>query len=153
MTTETLVQGYVLTNTPKDLFTSKEHYLSFVQAWRKYANSPEGKTLSTSDFILYAFFRGKDWRKGFTPCKKQIKLNNGHHPYWGAYNGFQSLRFRVKYHPEAYVTNHIKKIFGDTITKEMIDSLMKYLPEDKDFRSPKSIKYDMLPEIPYKEVL
>src|SRR5579862_3720731 len=53
-------------------------YDKLTENWAKYINDPELRTtLKAEHFLAYAIFRGKDWRKGFTPITNSVKLANG----------------------------------------------------------------------------
>lgn len=52
----------------ESLFETKELYLAMRNNFKNWYNTEDNrKTLTASDFALYALIRGKDWRKCFTP--------------------------------------------------------------------------------------
>ena len=42
------------------------------------ASQTEPTTLRSEHHLLYSVLRGRDWRKGFSPCADQNRLNNGY---------------------------------------------------------------------------
>jgi hypothetical protein len=48
-------------------FVNPEDYKIFVQKWKEYVNSPEGKTLTSADFLYSSILRGKNYKKAFYP--------------------------------------------------------------------------------------
>ena len=111
-----------IANTPKSLFRDKEHYLKFIAAFKK---SAQEKNLTTEHFMLYAMFRNRDWRKGFTPCTRKTKLANGRKPHDTMIAKYESLRFMLS--RPAFFTSTLKP-FSETITPEMMKGLLNYLP-------------------------
>lgn len=57
-----------------NLFTSKEAYLAFREAWRVQANKRQ--PLSPAAHLLYLLLRGKDARTGFTPITNANRLRH-----------------------------------------------------------------------------
>ena len=101
---------------PGDWFTSKEHYLEFRAAFKKYANEHK-HGLTPAHFILYAILRNRDWKDGWTipthPGKKvenQAKLS-------GAWNMIKA----------PWCEEHLLKPFDGTITTEMLMVLRENL--------------------------
>lgn len=148
----TIATEYKKTNTPKDLFTSKEHYLSFISAWKHTFNDPElRKQLTPAHFLLYAALRGKDWRKGFTPCTNKNKIDNGYAPYYSAYNALLSIHTATQ--ASMWRAGMLMEPFNGTLTKEMLLIIGAMLPELKStVINGKLCSGAKLPEIPYIEV-
>lgn len=56
-------------------FNDQESYNKLHQRWSQIVNSEEGKTLTSSHFLIYAILRGKDWRKLYTiPKNKDLNV-------------------------------------------------------------------------------
>ncbi len=103
---------------PGEWFTSREHYLDFVSAFKKSAND-KTMHLSSVHFLLYAILRNKDWRKGWTkplhPGKKvehQAKLGYA----------FQIIKNK-------WMEDYLLKPFDGTITTEMLIALRENLDD------------------------
>ena len=104
---------------PGEWFTSKEHYLDFRAAFKKYVNSDDKYALQPVHFIIYAILRNRDWRDGWTipqhPGKKienQAKLSSA----------WQMIK-------SPWCENLILKPFDGTITTEMLIALRENLDE------------------------
>lgn len=137
----------------KALFTDKEHYLNFLKAWKETCNSEAKNTLKPEHFLLYAAFRGQDWRKGFSPCTNKNKLANGYAPYYSAFTALQSIHTATKT-TSMWRAGMLMEPFKETITKEMLIAIGNMIPELKSvIIDRKLISGDKLPEVPYTEVL
>jgi len=133
-------------------FTDKNHYLAFTQAWKDYINSgkhkkpqrtdPEVRTYSSLTFqyhILYQALRGKDIGKCITPIQDSNKLmNNGGNPYicWNQLYWLRYIGSAAKNKDQAKAdriagncVNELSKVFGDTITIEMLHKLSDSIPD------------------------
>ncbi len=103
--------------TPGDWFTSKEHYLEFRAAFKKWINY--GNWASSSHFILYAILRNRDWKDGWNCPKspgKQIE-----HKYKKS-----SSFYIIK---SGYQDGYLLKPFGGTITTAMLKALRENLDD------------------------
>jgi len=126
-------------NTPKSLFTSKEQYLQFVEAFKK---ASKEKNLTTEHFMLYAILRNKDWRKGFATITNHNKLTcSGMKPNGTLHHYLMVMRSRcqdaknMEVMKEGWAKELAKKInsdlvrpFGGFITLQMLEKLIVYLP-------------------------
>jgi len=101
-----------------DWFTSKEHYLEFIAAFKKSANDPEIH-LNATHFLIYAILRNKDWREGWTVPKKPNKLEH--------YKGKMSTAFGIIKLP--HMEQWLLSPFEGTITTEMLMTLRENLQD------------------------
>jgi len=113
----------LLTVTPGDWFTSKEHYLEFKAAFKAYANDKNTRyALSSVQLMVYAILRNREWKKGWTyPTKvgKQVE-----------HNAKLASAFSMIKAP--YFEEHILKPFDGTVTTEMLMALRENLEQYRD---------------------
>ena len=103
------------TVTPGDWFTSKEHYLEFRAAFKSWIK--RGERTYASHFLLYAFLRNRDWKKGWTyPTKpgKQLEHN------YKRSAAFQQIK-------STYNESNLLAPFDGTITTAMLKALRENL--------------------------
>ena len=132
--------NYQIADAKTRYFNDKEHYLQFLQAWKKAAQRSAHKgedwgyladvRLTGAHMVMYALLRGRDIRTAFTPITKKSKLENGfyinHGMYWAADNLNSILN------PEGW--NHEERIakflapFGDVLDKEVLHKLYDDMP-------------------------
>ena len=110
----------ISTVTPGEWFTSKEHYLEFRTAFKKFLN--DGGNASAGHFLLYAILRNRDWKKGWTyplhPGKQvehRAKLSQA----------FDMIK-------STWMEKHLLAPFDGTITTEMLMALRENLDEYRD---------------------
>ena len=114
------VQEELITVTPGDWFTSKEHYLEFRAAFKAYANDENHKhELMPVHFIMYAILRNRDWRDGWTFPTKTGKQVEHRYKLSSAFNAIKS----------PYNEEYLLKPFDGTITTEMLMALRENLDE------------------------
>lgn len=84
-------------------------------------------------FFLYQAFRGKDWRKAFTPVTNTNKIEKGgYHPMQVVRDILRELRFVVDYRdPEVYMERILGPL-GREVNINSLRSLMKYLPKESE---------------------
>lgn len=143
-------------NTPKAVFTDKEHYLKFRETWKQLINSEEKHNLSARYHLLYAILRNKDWRKGFTSATNKNKLANGRTPDDTLISTLRSLNWLIDVANGSFEKNTVPpsdyqkrflvsflEIFKGTITSEMLKGLRPFIPTANDYADN---------HLPYKEV-
>ena len=96
-------------------FTSKEHYLEFIAAWKNWVN--RGGYISSSHIILYALLRNRDWNAGWTDPKNPGKITEQH---WKKWYAFQSIKM-------AHNERALLAPFDGTITTEMLMTIRENL--------------------------
>ena len=109
-------------------FGSKQHYIDFKKKWSEIVNSDKKHTLTSSDFVLYALLRGRDWRKGFTlPVE-----HKGNYESRNPFNVFGSIRKAFRNLEQDTVRNKIIELFDGLLTMDMIDKAISYsnLPDN-----------------------
>lgn len=117
------VQAPITTVTPGDWFTSKEHYLEFKAAFKAYASDKNTKyALSSSQILLYAILRNRDWKKGWTTPTNPGKLVEHRAKMASAFSMIKA----------PYCEEHLLKPFDGTITTEMLMALRENLEQYKD---------------------
>ncbi len=96
-----------------DWFTSKEHYLEFKAAFKKWAT--ERKYLNSSHFILYALLRNRQWLEGWTaPNPKSLGKVDQH--YWKKIYAFTNIK-------SGYNETELLAPFDGTITTAMLKTI------------------------------
>jgi hypothetical protein len=125
-------------------FDSKEHYLQFKAAWKKYISDGhhlcgtytdnQGGTckyasnLTTIHHLIYNGLRKRDLRKSFCPITKPQKLKlAGGDPY----AAFNYARNMLRYYARRGSTSAISDVFGDTVTTSMLSELSESLEDVK----------------------
>lgn len=137
-------------------FTDKDHYLKFLQEWKKYINDgnhiPDTyedsnggvcKCASNLDIIhhlVYSVLRKKDLYKVFTPAKTErlLKYYNGD-AYSAANSAIEYYTRSIKYlNADGYAGSHargvsirVKVPFGDTVTDDMLSEVADVLKDIK----------------------
>lgn len=110
----------ISTVTPGEWFTSKEHYLEFRAAFKKYASDKNNKYgLRPVHFIIYAILRNRDWRDGWTIPEHPGKKIENRAKLSEAFNAIKS----------PWSEEHVLKPFDGTITTEMLIALRENLDE------------------------
>lgn len=110
----------ISTVTPGEWFTSKEHYLEFRAAFKKYASDKNNKYgLRPVHFIIYAILRNRDWRDGWTIPEHPGKKMENRAKLSEAFNAIKS----------PWSEEHVLKPFDGTITTEMLIALRENLDE------------------------
>jgi len=56
-------------------FVNPEDYNTFIKRWKEYVNSPEGKNLTSADFLYTSILRGKNYKKAFYPGRMMQDYN------------------------------------------------------------------------------
>jgi hypothetical protein len=139
-------------NTPKEVFTDKEHYLKFREIWKQAMNSEDKHKLTATHHLLYAMLRNKDWRKCFTPVTRQSKLDNGRTVNDTLYSTFislsQYLHIAQMLADKKNTADYNKRIFAtflepfkDTITLEMLAKLKTFIPTIDQFKKEGTIYF------------
>lgn len=81
-------------------------------------------------FFLYQAFRGKDWRKAFTPITNQNKLDNGYHSMGVVRKILQELKFATSINdPKVY--QWLIEPLGSEISIDSLKVLVSYLPSER----------------------
>ena len=96
-------------------FTSKEHYLEFIAAWKNWAN--RGGHLNSTHFILYALLRNRQWTDGWTTPTKPGKIDQQH---WKVIYAFQGIK-------STHNERELLAPFDGTITTEMLMAIRENL--------------------------
>lgn len=127
--------NYQIADAKTRYFNDKEHYLNFLQAWKKAAQRSASKgddrgCLTGAHMVMYALLRGRDIRTAFTPITKRSKLENGFYINHGMYWAADSLTSTIN--PDGW--NHQDRIakflapFGDVLDKEVLHKLYDDMP-------------------------
>lgn len=98
-----------------DWFTSKEHYLEFIAAWKNWVN--RGGHINSSHIILYALLRNKDWTNGWTEPTIRGKIDQQH---WKKIHAFHSIR-------TVHCERALLAPFDGTVTTEMLITIRENL--------------------------
>ncbi len=109
---------YQITDAKTRYFNDKQHYLNFLDAWKKAASADDCQ-LTASQMLFYALVRGKDVRTAFTPITKETKLRNGHLINHGMYEAYESLR---------RANENFLAPFDGTIDEEVLLKLIDEMP-------------------------
>ena len=117
-------------NITKTFFKSDEGYNQMIARWKElHKENPKSK-IEPKYFMLYAILRGKDWRKGFTPCTNQIKLDNGYKPNLRAEEALSAIRStKYDYIADQFIEN---SGFNDIIDCDTLEKIRELLP-NRDF--------------------
>ena len=126
-----------------NFFESKEHYLTFRDAWKKYINDGKAKkveqtywdgtpyrasNLTCAHHLIYALLRGRDITKSFTPNHKV----HGQDPYSAFYVAKDdivvALRFATKFDKPERLESLLEP-FDKTITADTLTSLYEIIKE------------------------
>jgi hypothetical protein len=102
---------------PGDWFTSKEHYLEFRAAFKKYLR--EGGEPQACHFLLYAILRNRDWKKGWTYPEHPGKQVEHTAKLSQAFSNIKST----------WMENYLLKPFDGTVTTEMLMALRENLED------------------------
>lgn len=111
--------------------------------WRiNWQNDQWVNKLEPIHFFLYQAFRGKDWRKAFTPITNQNKLDNGYHSMGVVRRIFQQLKLAVESDdPKAY--EYIIEPLGSEISINSLKVLVSYLPTERNiFGGPSYVNHN-----------
>lgn len=132
-----------------ELFTCKEHYLAFRQAFARSVNDDRAKShlepgyentkyrvygwIQAEHFILLNLLRDKPAYHGFSLVTNKTKLINGMVPYLRFYQAIEKLRgicrpCDTKTWRDEYIEDLIAPYEG-TVSKEMLNKLHKYIPK------------------------
>lgn len=65
--------------TMRYFFEDKKDYLLVLESWKSFLK--HGGQPTASQMMLYNILRSKQFDRGFSPIKKQIKLDNGANPW------------------------------------------------------------------------
>ncbi len=128
--------NYQIADAKTRYFNDKQHYLNFLQAWKKAAQRSASKgddrgCLTGAHVVFYALLRGRDVRTAFTPITKKIKLSNGAYINHGMYWAAQELRGVANINGWNH-EERIKKFlapFNETVTEEMLTQLYEDMPD------------------------
>ena len=114
-TSEEATQDGPMTANPGNWFTSKEHYLEFIAAWKNWAN--RGGHITSSHLILYALLRNRDWNDGWTPATKIGKIDQ---QKWKVIYAFEAIR-------SVHNETALLAPFDGTVTTEMLIAIRENL--------------------------
>ncbi len=143
-------------NAKTQLFSDKEHYLQFLQAWKQAVNSPSvkstkdpiyGNKLSGSvrseHYMLYNILRGRSADVGFTPISNKNKLMNGvplnlelHNARWAIERAANAaVDVQRKLTTASFLefaqrtVDQMLAPFNGTVTTEMLEDIHRILPK------------------------
>ena len=125
---------YQIADAKTRYFNDKQHYLNFLQAWKKAAQRSTSKgndrrCLTGAHMVMYAFLRGKDVRTAFTPIIKKSRLSNGAYVNHGMYWAYQDLiGLAREWNQEERVKKFLAPL-NDTVDKEVLLKLIEEMPE------------------------
>ena len=130
---------YQIADAKTRYFNDKEHYLNFLQAWKKAAQRSSHKgedwgyladvRLTGAHMVMYALLRERDVRSAFTPITKKTKLSNGAYVNHGMYWAYQDLIGLARaWNQEERVEKFLAPL-NDTIDKEVLFKLIEEIPE------------------------
>ncbi|KKL78968.1 hypothetical protein LCGC14_2019510 [marine sediment metagenome] len=126
--------NYQIADAKTRYFNDKQHYLNFLQAWKKAAQRSASKgedwgCLTGAHMVMYALLRGKDIRSAFTPTMKESKLRNGAYINHGMYWAYESLSGLARaWNQEERVTKFLAP-FKEVIDKEVLFKLIDEMPQ------------------------
>lgn len=141
--------NYQIADAKTRFFNDKEHYLNFLKAWKKAANSVNAKAtkdkyygnkvdgwLTGAHMLLYALVRGKDIRSAFTPITSTNKLTNGFYINHGLYWAAKELERIAGYAEDdrEWSNKMVEEFlapFNGTFEKERLIELVSVMPEIK----------------------
>lgn len=125
----------------RNFFNSKEAYMNFVQAWKKFHE--EGKHqetyLTVHHHMVYNLIRGKDLSKSFTP--KEKKRHDGEHPYSAFYNAkgyllregklLDDKNHKFRWDPiyKKQFLEYIRHPFGDSLPEDVLINSLNRLKD------------------------
>ena len=135
---------YQIADAKTRYFNDKQHYLNFLDAWKKatksvnckatknkYYGNKEPGWLTGAHMLLYAILRGKDARTAFTPITKESRLTGGAYINQGMFWASNKL-----YHisnPRSYNYEERAKEFlapfNGTLDKEVLTKVVEEMPE------------------------
>lgn len=131
---------YQIADAKTRYFENKQHYLNFLNAWKKEASSDNCR-LTAAHMLFYALVRGKDVRTAFVPITRENKLRNGFYINQGLYFAYRDLcsikRLSQTAKGEAAsewskrVINDFLAPFDDVIDQEFLFKVTNEMPEIK----------------------
>lgn len=154
-TTETVAETTEKVSVKHELFTCKEHYLAFRQAFARSVNDERTKSYPNSKYSIYGWIpkpknsrygwiqaehfillnllRDKPTYRGFSLVTNKTKLANGMVPCLRFYQAIEKLRgicrpCDTKTCRDEYIEDLIAPFEG-TVSKEMLNKLHKYIPK------------------------
>lgn len=141
--------NYQIADARTRFFNDKEHYLNFLAAWKRAANSVNAKAtkdkfygnkvdgwLTGAHMLLYTLVRGRDIRPAFTLVTNETKLTNGFYINHGLYWAAQDLIRIAGYvkNDREWSNNIVDEFlapFNGTFEKERLVELVEAMPEIK----------------------
>lgn len=115
-------------------FVNPSDYQTFVERWKEYVNSPDGKNLTSTDFLYYLILRGKDYKKAFYPGRIMQEYNYPEGLYKARYYGKTSIDSLGKGLLQKDWLNKIKNIIpscydentydADSYNDELVEKLL-----------------------------
>ncbi len=125
---------YQIADAKTRYFNDKQHYLNFLQAWKKAAqrSGSKGKDwgcLTGAHMVMYALLRGRDVRSAFTPITKKTKLSNGAYVNHGMYWAYQDLIGLAREWKQEERVEKFLAPLNDTVDAEVLFKLMNEIPE------------------------
>ena len=107
-------------------FANENGYDEMRRRWASMTNDKETrKTLTSSDYAMYAVLRGKNLSKVFSPVKNPIKLANGQTAYGSAHAAICTLVGQNWQTKALHVHN---TLFADLLALDAADLLSQLLP-------------------------
>ena len=120
---------YQIADAKTRFFEDKQHYLNFLNAWKKAANKRE---LTAAHMFFYALVRGRNVYEAFTPVTRKSKLENGFYINHGMYFAYQHLWFLRKHPDHEWAQHHFDTFlapFEGAIDKDFLVIVLDQLPE------------------------
>ena len=110
-------------------FVNDNGYQELEARWAALVNSSAKKELTAADFILYAFVRGKDWRKGCTAPKKAEPLWAGatHPALWHTLHQVGHALLHAGATAPCHAPTHFFRHFGDLLNGDAIQAAAKII--------------------------
>ena len=116
---------YQIADAKTSFFDDKEHYLNFLQAWKKAAQRSQTKgddwgCLTGSHMFFYATVRGRNVYEAFTPIHRKTKLENGFYVNQGMYFAYDYLERLTRSEGNSWMEQRLEEFlapFNGTIDK------------------------------------
>jgi hypothetical protein len=134
------IMNYQIADAKTKFFDDKEHYLNFLQAWKKAAQRSQSKgegwgCLTGAHMFFYAAVRGRNVYEAFTPIHRKTKLQNGFRVNQGMYFAYDWLSRLARYAKDdnykwgQEMVEEFLKPFNGTIDKERFVKIVEAFPE------------------------
>lgn len=132
---------YQIADAKTRYFNDKQHYLNFLDAWKKatksvnckatknkYYGNKEPGWLTSAHMLLYTILRGKDARVAFTPITKESRLTNGAYINHGMYWAYREL-YTITNFAQGERVEEFLAPFNGTLEKEVLIKIVEEMPK------------------------